>query len=147
MTISPSPKADVCRVGERLQVTCGTPETTFLEWELAIVGVTNSISRLLSSITNYSDHVMIPLNSTTATLTFSRVSDFGVSPLITMLVIPSVIQDLNETRITCKERGADADQEAMTTIIIHEGRISSTTKTIVNIYNTYLNLQITNLTV
>ena len=123
VTISPSPKADVCRVGERLQVTCGTPETTFLEWELAVVGVTNSISRLLSSTTNYSDHFMVPLNSTT--LTFSRVSDFGVSPLMTMLVIPSVIQNLNETRITCKERGAGADQEAMTTIIIHEGRIPS----------------------
>ena len=121
MTISPSPKADVCRVGKSLQVTCNTTETA-IQWELAaVVGLSNTISRTLSTRTTLSDHIQ--LNSTR--LTFSRVSDFGVSPLITMLVIPSVSKNLNGTRITCIERGTEEELEAMTTtVIIHEGRIS-----------------------
>ena len=120
MTISPSPRADVCRVGERLQVTCNTTKTT-IEWELAeVVGHANTIKRILSTnSTTNSDYFFISLNSTT--LTFSRISEFGASPLISMLVILSISQNLNGTRVKCMERGAGADQEAMTTIIIHEG--------------------------
>ena len=124
VTISPSPKADVCRVGERLQVTCNTTKTT-IEWELAeVVGHANTIKRILSAnSTTNSDYFLISLNSTT--LIFSRISEFGASPLMSMLVILSISQNLNGTRVKCIERGAGADQEAMTTIIIHEGRIPS----------------------
>ena len=57
-----------------------------------------------------------------ATLLFSRVSELRESPLISMLVVPAVSQDLNGTiRITCMDRSAMTASMATTTVYIYGG--------------------------
>ena len=121
MTITPSPRVTLCRVGDELEVTCTATETTILTWDLRVTGMTNSITRILSTTTVHQDVVI--LNSTT--LIFSRVSDLGVSPLTTMLAVPTVSQGLNGTRITCMDRnsGAITASMATTTVYIYGGKV------------------------
>ena len=114
VTISPSPRAAVCRVGDRLEVTCNTTQSA-LTWNLTVIGATNSITRTLSTTTLSQNVVMI--NS--ATLIFSRVSELRASPLISMLVVPALSLDLNLTRITCMERSTMAASMATTSVYIH----------------------------
>ena len=102
-------------------MTCTATET-LLEWDLKIVGITNSIPRIISA-TATSLEIRVPLDS--STLIFSRVSDLGTSPLISTLVVPAVNQGLNGTRITCIDRRADVDTRTMATTtvyIIYDGR-------------------------
>ena len=117
MTIFPSPRVTLCRVGDELEVTCTATETTLLTWNLTVIGVTNSITRILSATTLRQDVVII--NSTT--LTFSRVSDLGASPLISTLAASVVSQGLNGTRIICMDRSTATASMATTTVYIYGG--------------------------
>ena len=112
--ISPSPRASVCRVGGRLEVTCTTTQRA-LTWNLTIIGATNSITRTLSTTTLNQNIVLI--NS--ATLIFSRVSEVRASPLVSMLVVPAISQGLNGTRINCMERSTTAASMATTSVYIY----------------------------
>ena len=98
--ISPSPRAAVCHVGDRLEITCNATGT-IVTWNLAVIGATNSISRTLSTTTV--NQATLSINSTT--LIFSRISDLGALPLISTLVITALSQSLNGTMITCMELG------------------------------------------
>ena len=69
VTISPSPRAAVCRVGDRLEITCNITGRIVM-WNLAVIGTTN-ISRTLSTTTV--NQAIVQINSTT--LIFSRVSE------------------------------------------------------------------------
>ena len=117
MTIFPSPRVTLCRVGDELEVTCTVTETTLLTWNLTVIGVTNSITRILSATTLRQD--VVTINSTT--LTFSRVSDLGASPLTSTLVVPMVSQGLNGTRIICMDRSTATASMATTTVYIYGG--------------------------
>ena len=117
MTISPYPRAAVCRVGDRLEITCNTTQRA-LTWNLTVIGATNSITRTLSTTTLNQEIVM----TNSASLIFSRVSELRASPLISMLLVPSVSQGLNGTRITCME-GTDTTYTATTTVYIYGGSL------------------------
>lgn len=114
VTISPSPRAAVCRVGDRLEITCNATGRA-VTWNLAVIGATNSISRTLSTTTL--NQAIVPINSTT--LIFSRVSELGALPLISTLVITALSQGLNGTSITCMELGTAS--MATTSIYIYGG--------------------------
>ena len=96
-------------------MTCTTTQRA-LTWNLTVAGVTNSITRTLSTTTRNQEIAMI--NS--ATLLFSRVSELSALPLISMLVVPAVSQGLNGTRITCMELRT-APPMATTTLYIYGG--------------------------
>ena len=117
VTIFPSPRVTLCRVGDELEVTCTATETTLLTWNLTVIGVTNSITRILSTTTLRQD--VVTINSTT--LTFSRVSDLGASPLISTLAASVVSQGLNGTRIICMDRSTATASMATTTVYIYGG--------------------------
>ena len=104
VTISPSPRATVCYVGDRLESTCNSTDS-ILKWQLTFFIEDGSTTQLLP----------VPLISSTAlneiirvvntsTLTFSRISERGLDiPLVSRLVIDSVSKSLNGTNITCME--------------------------------------------
>ena len=101
MTISPSPRAGVCRVGDRLEVTCNSTDSA-LQWRLTLLGMANPIERSISSTTIAIPRAMI--NSSRVTV--SRTSQRGAVPLISILEISSVSETLNGTlNITCMELG------------------------------------------
>ena len=112
ISISPSPRAAVCNVGNELEISCDTTGN-FTTWNVKLI-TGNRITRTLSTATRNSEVVMI--NSTT--FTFSRTSELGSTGLMSKLVISSVRQCLNETNITCMEVGASAAKKAVTTVYI-----------------------------
>ena len=79
MIISPSPRAAVCCVGDRLEVIC-TATGSGLMWNLTVVGATHSITRTLSTIIRHQEVVMI--NS--VTIIFSRDSELGDMPSVSI---------------------------------------------------------------
>ena len=113
VTISPSPRAAICNVGEELEVICNTTEN-FLTWSLTFI---DPITRTLSSTIQNPEVVVI--NYTV--FTFSRISRLGSIPLVSNLVISSVGQGLNGTRIACMEVGGSATMATTTVHIIGDG--------------------------
>lgn len=123
LTLSPSPRAAVCRVGDRLVVTCNTTQSA-LTWNLAVVGA-STITRSLSTTTISEDIV----STDSGIFIFSRVSELRASPLVSMLEFPTVSLGLNGTRITCMELGTDTPSTGTTTVYIHglRGRVEEYT--------------------
>ena len=101
--ISPSPKVEVCHIGQRLEVMCSVINSTesILQWDLMFIseiGGTTHLTEVLSSST---------VSESTRTLesirfTFSRYSELRVLPLASTLVIDSVQESLNGTSISCR---------------------------------------------
>ena len=104
----------MCRVGDTLEVTCSTITDRFLRWKLTLNGTTDRITRTLSSTILNPEVVVI--NSTV--FIFTRKSELGSIPLMSTLVIRSVSQSLNGTKIACMEVGASATMETTTVHII-----------------------------
>ena len=114
MTISPSPRAAVCHVGDRLKVTCNSTDSALL-WRLTLLGMANPIEIAISSTTIVIPRAMI--NSSRVTV--SRTSERGAVPLISILEISSVSETLNGTlNITCME--FETSMAAITTVYIAE---------------------------
>ena len=113
MTISPSPRADLCRVGDYLDVKCSINET-ILRWELVQIGRDAFVQRDITS-TQKSQEI-VTVDSTV--LVFSRISELGAQPLESTLEISSVGQSLNGSTITCME-SSTRDMAPMATTTIH----------------------------
>ena len=116
-TISPSPRATVCYVGDRLQLTCNSTGS-ILKWQLTFFLENESTAQLLPvplvSSTSLNEIIRVV---NTSTLTFSRVSERGLDiPLVSRLVIDSVSKSLNGTNIICMEGNSAA--MASTTLYI-----------------------------
>ena len=104
VTISPSPRATVCYVGDRLEVTCNSTDS-ILKWQLTFFLENGSTAQVLPvpliSSTTLNEMIRVV---NTSTLTFSRISERGLDiPLVSRLVIDSVSKSLNGTNITCME--------------------------------------------
>lgn len=114
VTISPSPVATVCGVGNRLEVNC-TTNASILIWSLMYIsesGMVETHSEIITSNARIQPTTMI----TSSVITFSRRSDLRITPLTSSMAIGSVSMGLNGTRITCMELGATL--EATTVIYI-----------------------------
>ena len=98
----------MCNVGDELEVTCNT-NGRYLTWNVIFTTGDNKIARTLSS--NIRNPIRVEINSTV--FTFSRMSEIGNSDLESKLVISSISQSLNGTKIVCKEN----DTSAMNTTI------------------------------
>ena len=111
MTISPSPRAVVCRVGDHLEVTCGV-NNSVLSWEFVFRGTNDRIERSVTSVQQIQE--IINMHSTV--FLFSRTSQLGALPLESTLEIISVGHDqsLNGSTITCLE-----SPSTMATTTIH----------------------------
>ena len=97
--LSPSPRAYVCNIGDRLKVMCNTSETT-LQWRLSLMGESDPIDIPVSSTIQHIPRKMINTSRVTAT----RTSERGETPLISTLEISPVNEHLNGTlNITCVE--------------------------------------------
>ena len=116
--LSPRAVAPVCRVGDQLELTCNSTGS-FLRWIFTIgneQGVPQEYRRNINSQDGSQQMSMIEVNSTT--FTFMRISDQGVLPLISTLVINSVSSTLNGTVVHCVDVGTSTT--ASTTVhLIH----------------------------
>lgn len=75
VTISPSPRATVCYVGDRLEVTCNSTDS-ILKWQLTFFLENGSTAQVLPVplISSTALNEMIRVVNT-STLTFSRISE------------------------------------------------------------------------
>ena len=118
--ISSSPRADVCHVGDTLEVTCNLTNSSesVLQWSLNFateIGMTPRLSSTISS-TNQNARTEI-LDS--MIFTFSRSSELNALPLTSTLVVRLVQNSLNGTRISCTEGlGGVTETSANTTVCI-----------------------------
>ena len=103
----------MCNVGDELEVTCNT-NRSFLTWDVIYTIVGDKITRTLSTTIRFPERVEI--NSTV--FTFSRMSELGHADLESKLVISSVSQSLNGTKIVCKEIGESAMMVNTTVYIV-----------------------------
>ena len=112
--ISPSPRAIVCRVGDRLEVVCNITET-ILSWNVMFVGTNDRIERTVTSTQLVQE--VVTINS--SVFLFSRTSERGIRlPLMSTLVIGSVSSSLNGSNITCMESSSTLASMTTTVYII-----------------------------
>ena len=113
VTISPSPRAAVCRAGDTLKLTCNTTASVLM-WELTFARVTDSFTTTLTSTASAEQRFAI--NSTT--FVFLRTSRSGKLPLISTLMITPVSNHHNGSQVTCREAGSSTTAMAATTVYI-----------------------------
>ena len=116
VTLSPTPVAPVCRVGDPLELTCNL-SGIFLEWSFT-VGNEQGVPRNYRETIHFQDfsEPMLLVNSTT--FTFMKTYNQGMLPLISTLVIDSVNRYLNGTEVHCLDKETYAT--ASTTIHLFE---------------------------
>ena len=98
MTLSPMMVAPVCHVGDPLQLTC-TASIEYIKWSILQPNdeeITNPVQ-----INSRDTYQMSQREVNFATLTFTRSSAQGESPLISILSIDSVSIGLNGTVVQC----------------------------------------------
>ena len=104
VTISPSPIAEVCYVGDRLLVTCNVSDT-FMRWRFTYIFENGTIDRSFNEIVSGSvaSNIIRPINNprTDVDLTFIRVSERGARPIVITAEFNDVAKTLNGTTITC----------------------------------------------
>ena len=105
--MSPFPRATLCHIGDRLEVTCrGTVNESVLDWEIVLTG-TVANDRIDSTVTStQQSQEIIPSHSTV--FIFSRTSELGTLPLISTLEISVVLLPLNGSTITCMTESPSA---------------------------------------
>ena len=112
MTISPSSRATVCRIGDQLEVMCSTNDS-FLDWEFVFAGTNDRIDSTVTSTQGVQDvHT-----SHSTVFIFSRTSEQGTLPLVSTLEISSVGQNLNGSTITCMESTSNVMAPMATTTV------------------------------
>ena len=110
--ISPSPRATVCQAGDNLEVRCNSTDSA-LQWGLTLLGMIDPIDISISSTVTTIAIPRAMINSSRVTVL--RMSERGVVPLISTLVISSVSEGLNGTlNITCTELGVSRSMAATT---------------------------------
>ena len=104
MTISPSPIAEVCYVGDRLLVICNVSDN-FLRWRFNYTfenGTTDqSFSEMITAGTTRASLRSMSNPKTDVLLTITRVSELGATPLIATAEFSAVSMTMNRTVITC----------------------------------------------
>ena len=118
MTLSPLGTASVCS-GDQLELTCSIMGSV-LEWQ---INVTNASSYriyrrpIISEGQTFTQiyHLMINKN---VLLTFSRISNEGVSPLVSRLLINPVSKSLNGTKVICEAEQMSSLQSTTTITVV-----------------------------
>ena len=103
VTVSPSPVATVCHVGDRLEVTCNTTASVLI-WSLMYISE-NGMAEQHSEIVTSGSMTQPTITINSSVVSFMRRSEPRSAPLISSMVIGSVSVALNGTRITCMEFG------------------------------------------
>ena len=112
VTISPSPMATVCNVGDRLEVNC-TVTGSVLTWTL-MYSSGNGMAEQHSEIITSSLMIQPTIRHNSSVITFTRRSESRMTPLVSSVEIGSVSVALNGTRVTYMEFGATSE---VTTVI------------------------------
>ena len=110
--ISPSPRAAVCHVGDSLAMMCNTTESV-LDWNIAFARTNDRIDSTVTSSLQVQD--ICTSNSTV--FVFSRASECGTLPLISILDISSVTS-LNGSTISCMDSSSVTMEVTTTTVFI-----------------------------
>ena len=111
----PHEQASVCH-GEQLQLTCNTTEV-YLTWSYSLYneqGLLINYTRKISSLDMSRQYSQIVVNSTL--FDFVRISDQGL-PLISTLMISSVVNGLNGVAIGCTGLTQDFETAVATTTL------------------------------
>ena len=120
VALSPSGIASVCS-GDQLELTCSVMGSV-LEWQ---INVTNASSYRIYRHPIISEgqtfiwvyHLTINNN---ILLTFSRISNEGVSPLVSRLLINPVSESLNGAKVICKAEQMSSLQSTTTITVIRD---------------------------
>ena len=121
--LSPMMVAPVC-LGDPLQITCTAP-VEFLRWSILRLNEQGTFEKITNDvIMNSRDpNQMIQTRVNSTTVTFTRTSSQGASPLTSTLSVESVRMDLNEKVVRCMDI-ENPMTSASTTIQIFEGNQS-----------------------
>ena len=121
MTISPSPIAEVCYIGDRLQVTCNVSDT-FLRWRFNYTFENSQTfsETTTASMARASFSSMENPKADIVALTITRVSEHGAVPLVATAEFYPVSVTLNRTVISCLD--FDRMSMATTTVNIATGK-------------------------
>ena len=105
VTLSPMTVAPVCQVGDPLQLTCSASAQS-IRWSIfRVINEQGTLAEVTNSlIIDSSDaNQMKQREANSATLTFTRSSPPGASPLISTLSIDSISIGLNGTAVHCSD--------------------------------------------
>ena len=119
--ISPSGVAPVCQIGDPLELTCNTSNTLHT-WQFTAIpesGSAVNYTRLVSSVGSSGVSSLPIIINTTIVITFSRLSNQNVLPLISRMLISNVSKGLDGVQVEC----VAATEVATTTIHIIGGRL------------------------
>ena len=102
LTLSPMMVAPVCRVGDPLQLTCTAP-VEFLRWSILRVNEQGTLERITNDVkvNSRDDSQMVQTRVNSTTITFTRTSAQGASPLTSTLSVDSISTDLNGKVVCC----------------------------------------------
>jgi hypothetical protein len=114
--ISPSPVAPVCQAGDQLELTC-TSSGAVHRWEFTVLPE-NMIYTTVPVSSAGTSGAPPPLMISGSTITFSRLSGQGSSPLVSRTVVSPVTSGLNGTVVNCFEGISSTDSVAATRIRI-----------------------------
>ena len=117
--ISPSPVAPVCQEGDQLELMCNT--TTGIDHQWLFTVFPENVSYTVAPVSSIGESgIPMPLLISASMITFSRLSDQNVLPLMSRVTINSVSRGLNKTVVSCCE--LDTNLVATTTIQIIDSR-------------------------
>ena len=123
--------APVCRVGDRLELTCNTTVADFLRWRLSVFGEQLQGRIIEKNIQSGDTSAQTSTETVNSTLFIStRTSTQGATPLVSTLTIINVTNNLNGTRVHCREVG-DSMSANFTTIVVETGHSKLSLYTIV----------------
>ena len=134
VTVSPTPVAPVCRVGDPLELTCSS-SGNFSRWAFRVSneqGVSQEYRRNINTQDGSEQVSMINVNSTT--FTFMRTSSQGMLPLVSTLVIDSVSRYLNGTEVHCLD--VATTKSASTTIRLFDDNSNQIIMSMFVVYGT-----------
>ena len=102
LTLSPMMVAPVCHVGDPLQLTCTAP-VEFLRWSILRVNEQGTLERITNDVkvNSRDDSQMVQTRVNSTTITFTRISTQGASPLTSTLSVDSISTDFNGKVVRC----------------------------------------------
>ena len=119
ITISPSPIAEVCYVGDRLLVTCNVSDS-FLRWRFTYVFENGTTDQTFTEdvTASASSSTARPMNNPKSDIDmfFTRISERNALPFVSTVQFSAVPETLNRTIITCID--FDGASLANTTVLI-----------------------------
>ena len=123
LSLSPPDRASVCN-GDLLKVNCNT-SGNFLRWNITLQLVINesistiTVIRIIASDHQYPKQIPVRVGNSWTTITLSRSSTLGVTPLTSTLLINPVSAILNGSIVTCSEIVQGGYNGESSTTVIH----------------------------